>query len=178
MRNLLLWYVSLADILFRSKAGNAQEAVEFLKEVAKVITSTVHDAASDSESNLNAPRLKEVIKVGLQTARLAKTASGDSDAAGNNVWKVSKLHETARALQTSQRFAESQSIRSMWNQLLTVCGAKMPAEGAEASTGSGAAKESKKATKRSAPSSADTTAATMTTTTALKTKKQKQKHSG
>ncbi|KDN45766.1 hypothetical protein K437DRAFT_246994 [Tilletiaria anomala UBC 951] len=140
---------------------NNKELLEFLPEVARTVIVTLRAACTSSDEGdsagagesaaggmtMNAARLKEVLKFGMQAARItqrAVTSAGDLAEKDNEkirstskdegevhvsgghahmlarVWNTEKLREVDTLLATSSRFAPSPSVRSLWKQLLGI----------------------------------------------------------
>ena len=95
-----------------------------------MVLSVFKAACTDDESSgINANRLKDVLKFGMQALRITRRAAGvdakDSDLTPvKKVWKTEKLLEADEMLKGSKRFSDSPSLRSLWKQLLALAGAQ------------------------------------------------------
>ena len=93
-----------------STGKEKQQLVAFLPLVSEAILSTVANQKL---------RLKEIIKVALDLARLSKKVCANAEEVAR-IWPAEKIEEVVEALGGSQKLANSASLQSLLRQLLAI----------------------------------------------------------
>ncbi|CAO1618292.1 unnamed protein product [Parajaminaea phylloscopi] len=96
--------------------------LKLLPDVAEAVFASLAAAASApakeaAGDNINANKLKELLKVALQAARVTRQVNASGV---KTVWKPTKIREAADALGKSERFQQSTSLQGLLRQLLSV----------------------------------------------------------
>lgn len=93
------------------------------------VTTTMQDAASlvflsvasaVESPTANAATLKEVLKLGLQAARLTKRVLADDGDRLSQIWKPAKIQEASASLAASDRFKQSSSLLGLLKQMAAI----------------------------------------------------------
>lgn len=104
---------------------DASRLSKLLPDVAEVVFSSLAAATTNasaengksSSDNVNANKLKEVLKLGLQAVRLSHKASPSNVKA---IWKPTKIKDFADGLSKSERFQQSTSLQGMLKQMISI----------------------------------------------------------
>lgn len=116
----------LQTVLSQVAQSGAADAVllKFLGEVANVLFSTLSTAASTTSTaasnQVNANKLKDILKFALQAIRVTKRACHDDLTKVQDIWKPSKISDVAQAFEKKEQFKASTSLQGLFKQMLAI----------------------------------------------------------
>lgn len=104
-----------------TRQANAEEVLRFMHEIRSAIVDVVHTAAASNDSQLNAQRLKEVLRFALQAARISARLSQDASSdALLSALPPSEFASLSEHLSSSERFKNSTSLLGMLKEVQSI----------------------------------------------------------